>query len=80
MRLNVCIFSREMGVSMSSVADYEWGGGCWLIVGSSHDYYWGRSLLKVGSINSFHWKVVSIFGLDVFPPIAPYLFVSHSVT
>ena len=35
MRLNVCIFSGEMGESMSSVADYEWGGGYRLIVGSS---------------------------------------------
>ena len=35
MRLNVCIFSREIGESMSSVMDYEWGGGCLLIVGSS---------------------------------------------
>ena len=35
MRLNVCIFSGEMGESMSSVADYEWEGGYRLIVGSS---------------------------------------------
>ena len=35
MRLNVCIFSGEMGESMSPVADYEWGGGYRLIVGSS---------------------------------------------
>ena len=35
MRLNVCIFSGEMGESMGSVADYEWGGGYRLIVGSS---------------------------------------------
>ena len=30
--------------------------------------------------SSFKGWLVFLFGLDVFPPLAPYLFVFHSVT
>ncbi|MDY5767935.1 MAG: hypothetical protein SPK03_06115, partial [Alloprevotella sp.] len=39
-----------------------------------------KALLKVGSIIKFQWKVAFQLYLDVFIPLAPYLFAVHSVT